>query len=102
MFDGNLGNWATDPVNLELNPDSKPFNIRYYPVPIINKEKFEKDLKGLVEIGVPNPVNQIQYCNPIFIIPKKKGTVKFITDYRRLNQKLVRKPYPLPRIGEDM
>ena len=26
----------------------------------------------------------------------------FITDYCRLNQKLVRKPYPLPIIGETM
>ena len=28
--------------------------------------------------------------------------MRFITDYRRLNQKLVRKPYLLPRIGETM
>ena len=28
--------------------------------------------------------------------------MRFITDYHRLNQKLVRKPYPLPRIGETM
>ena len=26
----------------------------------------------------------------------------FITDYQRLNQKLVRDPYPLTRIGETM
>ena len=38
----------------------------------------------------------------VFIIPKKEGTVRFITDYLRLNQKLVRKPYNLPRIGETM
>ena len=28
--------------------------------------------------------------------------MKFITNYCRLNQKLVRKPYPLSRIGETM
>ena len=28
--------------------------------------------------------------------------MRFITDYHRLNQKLVRNPYPLPRIGETM
>ena len=38
----------------------------------------------------------------MFIIPKKVGTVKFITDYHRLNQKLVRNPYPLPIIGETI
>ena len=39
---------------------------------------------------------------PIFIIPKKEGTARFITDYHRPNQKLVSKPYPLPRIGENI
>ena len=37
LFDGTLGDWVTEPVNLELNPDSKPFNSRYYPFPRINK-----------------------------------------------------------------
>ena len=48
------------------------------------------------------PVHQSQYGTPVFIIPKKEGTARFTTDYRRLNHQLVRKPYPLPRIGETM
>ena len=28
--------------------------------------------------------------------------MRFITDYHRNNQKLVRNPYPLPRLGETM
>ena len=49
-----------------------------------------------------NPVPQSQYGTAIFIIPKKEGNVRFITEYLRLSQKLVRKPYSLPRIGETM
>ena len=49
-----------------------------------------------------NTVQQSQYGTPVFIIPKKEGTVRFITDYRRINQKLVRKPYPLLRICKTM
>ena len=48
------------------------------------------------------PVKKSQYGTPVFIIPKKEGTLRFITDYRRLNQQLVRKPYPLPIIGDTM
>ena len=44
LFDGTLGDWDTDPVNLELKPNSKPFNSKYYPVPRINKETFCKDI----------------------------------------------------------
>ena len=48
------------------------------------------------------PVQNIQYGTPIFIIPNKEGTLRFIKDYFRLKQKLVRKSYPLLRIGETM
>ena len=47
LFDGTLGDWATEPVNLYIKPVSKPFNSRYYLVPIINKKTFCKELKCL-------------------------------------------------------
>ena len=71
LFDGTLGDWATEPVNLELNPYSKPFNSRYYLVPIFNKEIFRKEFKLLVEIIVLTLVHQSQYSATAFIIPKK-------------------------------
>ena len=40
LFYGTLGDWSTEPVDLELKPYFKPFNIRYYLFPIINKETF--------------------------------------------------------------
>ena len=43
-------------------------------------------------------VRQSQYGKTIFIIPKKKFTVRFIMDYRSLNHKLVIKQYSLPRM----
>ena len=65
----------------------------------MKKETSHKDIERLVEIGVLAPLQHSQYGIPIFIIPKKEGTERFIMDYLRLNQKLVRKPYTLPRIG---
>ena len=55
-----------------------------------------------MKIAFLTPVQQSWYGTPIFIIRKKERTLSFITDYRRLNQKLVRKPYQLPRIGDIM
>ena len=31
-----------------------------------------------------------------------EGTARFITDYRNINQKMVKNPYPLPRKGEKI
>ena len=102
MFGGNLGDWDTDPIDQEINPDYKPFNSKYYPVHINTKDTFCKELKLLVEIGVLTLVQQSQCGTPVFIIPNKEGTVGFITDYIRFNQKLVRNTYPLTRIGKTM
>ena len=71
MFDGTLRDWDTDPIDLEIKPGYKPFNSKYYPVPIINKETVRKYLKRLVGIGVLNPVQQIQYGTPLFRIFNK-------------------------------
>ena len=102
IFDGTLGHWKTEPVEIELKPGSKPYSGRYYPVPKINKETFKKELLRLVDIGVLDRVEQSEYGTPVFIVPKKEGTVRFLTDFRRVNKTIVRKPYPIPRIGETM
>ena len=47
-------------------------------------------------------VQQSQNGTPVLIIPNKGGAVRFIINYRRLNQKLVTNTYPLPRIGKMM
>ena len=48
LFYGTLGYWSTEPVDLELKPDSITCNSRYYPVTRINKETFQKELKHLL------------------------------------------------------
>ena len=52
----------------------------------------------MVEKGLLTPAEQSQYSTTVFIIPKKDGTVRFITDHRRINQPLVRNPFPSPII----
>ena len=44
LFYGTLGGWYTDPVNLELKTDAKPFTCKYYLFPRINKETFSQKI----------------------------------------------------------
>ena len=99
LFVGTIGHFDTEIVDLEIHPDSKSFNCKYYPVLRINKETFCKELQCLVKIGL---LTTVQYSTPVIIFPKKEDTVRFIIDYCRINQKLFRNPYPLPRICETM
>ena len=71
-------------------------------MPEINKEDFHKEIQRLVGIVVLTIVHHSQYGTPVCIIPKKGGTMRFITDYQNINHTIVRKPYPLPRIGDTM
>ena len=60
LFDGTIGEWGTDTVDLELKPYYEPFNNKYYLVPRINKDNFRKELKRLVKIRALTPVQQSQ------------------------------------------
>ena len=100
LFDGTLGNWKTEPVELELNKGEKPHSSRYYPMPRIHKSTFKKELLRLCEIGVLEEVRASEWGSPTFIMAKKEGTVRFISDFRKLNAKIKRKPYPIPRISD--
>ena len=71
LFGGTLGDWDTETVKLELNPDSEPFNSKYYLVPRITEENFRKELKQLVKIGVLTTVPQSQYGTYLLYLRRK-------------------------------
>jgi hypothetical protein len=52
-------------------------------------------------IGVLEECNDSEWGAPTFIIPKKDGRIRFISDFHKLNQYLKRKPFPIPKI-QDM
>ena len=49
-----------------------------------------------------NSCVEVSIWNTCIYNTKEKGTARFITDYLKLDKKLVRKMYILPRIGETM
>ena len=102
IFDGTLGEWRTDPVDFELIDGAQPHSQRHYPIPHLYKEVFKKELDRLEKLGVLEKIQQLEWGTPTFIIPKKDNKVRFISDFRRLNQKIKRKPYPLPRISDTL
>ena len=52
IFDGRLGEWKTEPVDLELKDGEEPHSQRHYPVPRIHREVFKEDLDRLEKWGV--------------------------------------------------
>jgi hypothetical protein len=86
---------------LELKEDAKPYHARAYPVLQCHINTLRAEVERLCKIGVLKQVNRFDWGAPTFIIPKKDGTVRFISNFRELNKHIVQRPYPIPHI-QDM
>jgi len=72
-------------------------------IPHAHYGTLKKEIDRLVSIGVLEEVdgnNVGPRCSPSFIIPKKDGAVRFIAAHRKVNRRIVRKPWPMSHIAD--
>jgi len=100
LFDGTLGTWRNEPYDIELREGVKPYHSRPFPIPKVHERTLKIELERLVKIGVLKRKNNSEWAAPTFIIPKKDGSVRFISDFRELNKRIKRKPFPIPKIQD--
>jgi transposase InsO family protein len=100
MFQGGLGKLDIKPVHLELKPGIKPFHSRAFPVPKSLEVPTKKEIKRLEKIKVFKKSHDSEWAAPTFIQKKKTGDPRILTDFRKLNDAITRKPFPLPKIAD--
>ena len=100
LFDGTLGKWRDEQYDIELKADATPHHARAYPIPRAYERTLRMEVERLCKENVLKKVNRSEWAAPTFIIPKKDGTVRFISDFRELNKRIRRKPFPIPRIQD--
>ena len=99
LFDGTLGDWNRPLVSIKMKEGAKPYHGRPYPTPQIHNATLMKKINRLESIGVLKRQSSSQWASPTFIIPKRDITVRTITNFRELNKRIVRRPYPIPKIA---
>ena len=101
LFDGTIGNWKKKPVDIEIKLGEKPDHAKPYPVPLAHSVVLLKEVERLFHLGVFKRVNRSEWVDSTFIQPKNNGTVRFLSNFRKLNQRIRRKPLLIIKI-QDM
>ena len=102
VFTGLLGKFKTTPAVLVVHRDAEPVHPYPFMVPVCRRDEFKNELKHLVKLGVLTKVGGSKWNSPSFLIPKTDCSVRFLTDFRKLNKFIIRKRYPLPKILDIM
>ena len=100
LFQGGLGVLNVPPVHLDLKPDAKPYHSHAFPIPQSVRATTKKEIDRLEAIGVLKKQYDSEWAAPMFVQKKKTGDVRVLVDFRRLNDCILRKPFPLPKIAD--
>ena len=80
---------------IELDEGAKLVMITPYRHPKKHKDKIERTIKELLEMGHIRP-SKSPFSSTVVLVKKKDGTMHMCIDYRALNKKTIKNRYPIP------
>jgi hypothetical protein len=84
---------------IELEAGAKPVITTPYRHPMKYKDKIEKAIRELLDMGHIRPSSS-PFASSVVLVKKKDGTMQMCIDFRALNKKMIKNRYPIPRIDE--
>ena len=80
-FLGIKGKWGTKTVKVQYPPDMSPYHGEAFLLPQVHKAALCRKLRGLVILDVLEFQLDSKGAASMFIIPKKNGTTRFISNF---------------------
>jgi hypothetical protein len=84
---------------IELKPDSEPFRCKLYLLAPNEQKELDVFLEDNLKSGRIQPQNPPWHLQ-FFFVKKKDGSLRWIQDYRKLNDITIKNSYPLPLISD--
>jgi len=84
--------------NIKLK-NNLPIYRKQFRIPEAHQESLDKQIDEWVNIGIIEPCFS-RYNSPIFIVPKKDGSFRFVLDYRALNENSLDDRYNMKDVSE--
>ncbi|XP_026467877.1 uncharacterized protein LOC113371470 [Ctenocephalides felis] len=86
-------------MSIVLKPNASPFYVVPRRISFYERGQLGAIIQDLLDRGIIRESNS-EFCSPIVIVRKKDGKIRLCVDYRELNKRVVRDPYPSPRIDD--
>ncbi|KAI3377106.1 hypothetical protein L3Q82_000303 [Scortum barcoo] len=91
---------ATNLVEHDIRlKDCTPIRQRMYRIPQKLVPVLEEEVTVMLELGVIEPSTS-EWSNPIVLVIKKDGSIRFCIDFRKVNAQSEFDAYPLPRLDD--
>lgn len=92
---------SLDPLRLELKDNAVRRKAKPYRLSTKQEETVRKNVQELFDGGHIQHSNS-DFTSSVFLVPKKDGTERMVTDYRFLNSQLKHDHYPLSNIADNI
>ncbi|XP_070548324.1 uncharacterized protein [Ptychodera flava] len=79
--------------------DTRPIKQHPYRLNPVKSELMEKEIQYMLENDIIRP-SQSNWSSPCVMVPKPDGSVRFCTDYRKVNAVTKTDSYPIPRVDD--
>ena len=100
LEDTELG--STDIVEHEIKlSDPKPFKGQYHRIPPTQYEGVRAHLQETLKVGAIRK-SVSPWASPVVLVWKKDGSLRYGIDSQKLNARMIRDAYSLPRIEESL
>lgn len=101
LFAPGIGTLPCPPVSVEPKQvPLRPYFRKPYRVPLSILEEAKAEIEQYVRHGILKPTFDSPWGSPTMVLRKPDGGLRIVTDFRKVNEMLRRKPYPMPKIDE--